>query len=198
MLRGIGRPSEKRRLWFAALFMALVAAVILAACGGGGGSSTTSSEATTTEESTEPAETAETEPPEASDRSRSRIHLRRTGGRSRRQLDHQRRQHRQYPLLVAGRNQHRKRQGTQRRLGDQDRSERDRCQVLRRGASPRVRRHDLHLRRRRRRLRDGRRHRQDPLDLRTEASPTRSAKSSAAAGTTAASRSETGWCSSLS
>jgi quinohemoprotein ethanol dehydrogenase len=58
MLRGFGKPSEGRRLWIAALFMALAAAVVLAACGGSGGT-TASSSTTATEESTEPAETAE-------------------------------------------------------------------------------------------------------------------------------------------
>jgi quinohemoprotein ethanol dehydrogenase len=60
MLRGLGKPREGRRLWIAALFLALAAAVVLAACGGSGGTTTSSSTATT-EESTEPAETAETE-----------------------------------------------------------------------------------------------------------------------------------------
>jgi quinohemoprotein ethanol dehydrogenase len=58
MLRGLGKPREGRRLWIAALLMALAAAVVLAACGGSGGTTTSSSTATT-EESTEPAETAE-------------------------------------------------------------------------------------------------------------------------------------------
>jgi quinohemoprotein ethanol dehydrogenase len=56
MLKGLGGPSGSRRLWIAAMLMALVAALVLAACGGGGSSSST----TTTTES----ETAETAPAE--------------------------------------------------------------------------------------------------------------------------------------
>ena len=61
MLRGIGRPKGQRRLWVLTLLLALVAALVLAACGGSGGTTTTSSTATEAEPAeSEPAETEET------------------------------------------------------------------------------------------------------------------------------------------
>jgi quinohemoprotein ethanol dehydrogenase len=56
MSKGFGSPGEGRRLWIAAVLMALVAALVLAACGGSGGTTTTSSTSAEPAE-TEPAET---------------------------------------------------------------------------------------------------------------------------------------------
>ena len=56
MRRVFGRPEGGRRLWIAALFLAVAAALVLAACGGSGGTTTTSGSSSSGSESAETTE----------------------------------------------------------------------------------------------------------------------------------------------